>query len=419
MERFAQLRLRVPAILLISFVLAMMLLPRPTHASSLGWELANVTRGHAFDIWSWEVAHLTQRGRQMFAASPAIGSPADVERYNALSEEAAQARAERDALWARRAVTGQAPGLAAAETRFNHLEVQVTALRPTVEATVSAEISAEMGQIGLRHGWLGTGLKAGFPFLRLEVMPPVFFQLGPLPNLLVVAPRDRIELIGSVLIQPGMSPEEVDRLESQTDALGVSSVVTGIGGLAAYPSMLPDANSTRNLLITVAHEWTHQFLIFHPLGQAYFSSYDMREINETVADMVGQEVGGAVFQQEYASLEPVASRPPAGAVATTGQPSFGSLMRQIRLTTQGYLDRHDVVGADRYMKQAQQDLARRGYYVPRLNTAYLAFFGSYSGTANPYEAKLRRLRKQSGSLRAFLEIVSQVRTPSDLDRLLG
>ncbi|HUX87280.1 MAG TPA: hypothetical protein VMW65_09785 [Chloroflexota bacterium] len=419
MQRLARFRLRVPAILLISFVLVTMLLPRSTHDSSLDWELAKVTRGRAFDIWTWEIGHLTERGREMVTAPPVSGSPVEVERYNTVSEEARQAQAERDTLWARRAVTGQAPGLTAADARYNHLEAQLTALRPVVESTVSVEISRQMQKIGLRRGWLATGRITHFPFLHFEVMPPVFFQLGPLPNLLVVAPRDRIELIGSVLVQPGMSPDEVDRIENQADVLGVSSVVTGIGGLAAYPSMLPDANSTRNLLITVAHEWTHQFLIFHPLGQAYFSSYDMREINETVADMVGQEVGGAVFQQDYASSETPTPRSATGTTTTTGQPNFGSLMRQIRLTTQGYLNRHDVAGADAYMKQAQQDLARRGYYVPRLNTAYLAFFGSYSGTANPYEAKLRRLRQQRGSLRAFLDTVAQIRTPEDLDRLVG
>jgi hypothetical protein len=64
-------------------------------------------------------------------------------------------------------------------------------------------------------------------------------------------------------------------------------------------------------------------------------------------------------------------------------------------------------------------LARDGYYVPRLNTAYLAFFGSYAGTSNPYEARLRLLRQKSGSLRAFLETISTISQPSDLDRLLA
>jgi len=57
--------------------------------------------------------------------------------------------------------------------------------------------------------------------------------------------------------------------------------------------------------------------------------------------------------------------------------------------------------------------------VRRLNTAYLAFFGSYAGSANPVEPKLRRLRAKAGSLAAFLDLISQVQSPTDLDRLLA
>jgi hypothetical protein len=94
-------------------------------------------------------------------------------------------------------------------------------------------------------------------------------------------------------------------------------------------------------------------------------------------------------------------------------------MRQIRTVVEDYLARHDVAGAEAYMAQQRQELVKQGYYVRRLNTAYLAFFGSYAGSANPYETKLRWLRQKSGSLRAFLEAVSSIQQPADLDRLLA
>src|SRR5262249_22053440 len=196
----------------------------------------------------------------------------------------------------------------------------------------------------------------------------------------------------------------------------LSSVVTGIGGLAAYPSMLPDTSSVQDLLITVSHEWTHHYLALRPLGTTYFDSYQMREINETVADMVGHEVGQAIYQHLYPP--PPAPRPaPSQTPAPPPRPDFWTLMRQIRVAVEGYLTRHDVAGANLYMTEQRQELAKEGYYVRRLNTAYLAFFGSYAGSANPYEPKLRRLRERSGSLATFLDAVSQVRTPADLDRL--
>jgi len=135
-----------------------------------------------------------------------------------------------------------------------------------------------------------------------------------------------------------------------------------------------------------------------------------------VADMVGHEVGQAIYQHLYPP--PPAPRPtPSQTPAPPPRPDFWTLMRQIRVTVEGYLTRHDVAGANLYMTEQRQELTTEGYYVRRLNTAYLAFFGSYAGSANPYEPKLRRLRERSGSLAAFLDAVSQVRTPADLDRL--
>ncbi|HEX5414526.1 MAG TPA: hypothetical protein VFZ25_02595, partial [Chloroflexota bacterium] len=138
--------------------------------------------------------------------------------------------------------------------------------------------------------------------------------------------------------------------------------------------------------------------------------------------MVGHEVGDAVYRQTYeplVELTPKGPVPAASATPRPARPDFYAEMRQTRLTVDGYLARHDVAGADTYMMSQQKLLATQGYYVRRLNTAYLAFFGSYSGTANPYEAQLRLLRSREPSLGAFLEAVSTVRTPEDLARLLA
>ena len=44
---------------------------------------------------------------------------------------------------------------------------------------------------------------------------------------------------------------------------------------------------------TAAHEWVHHYLAFYPLGASYFRSQDLRTLNETVADVVGDEVAVA------------------------------------------------------------------------------------------------------------------------------
>jgi hypothetical protein len=146
----------------------------------------------------------------------------------------------------------------------------------------------------------------------------------------------------------------------------------------------------------------------------------MLEINETVADMVGHEVGESVFERVYSPLLPPPAAPSRQAAAPrAAQPDFGTLMRRIRKTVEADLAQHDVAGADAYMAEQQQELAKQGYYVRRLNTAYLSFFGSYAGSANPYELKLRQLRSHTPSVAAFLRVVSQIQRPGDLDRFLA
>lgn len=393
--------------------------PSGAHPPTLDWQLARVARPASFDVWSWEISTLVARSGEGLAVSRATDDTAPVWEYARLSRQAAQAEQVRDRLWARQAVEGPVDGLTQADERLLRIEQRLADVRPVVESTVSQQIDAELHAQRIRDGLLTAHWLPRFPFVRLDVVPGVFFQLGPLPNLLVIAPRDRIELIGSVLLRPRLDPRQIDVLESQADRLDVSSVVTGIGGLAVYPSLVPDDQSVHDLLITVAHEWTHHYLALRPLGMAYFSSYAMREINETVADMVGHEVGSAVYRRYYARTEPPAATTAPSPAPSSPRPDFQTLMREVRVTVEAYLAQHDVAGAEAYMATAQQNLAHQGYYVRRLNTAYLAFFGSYAATANPYERKLRELRAQSGSLAAFLHRVAQIRTPADLDRLLG
>ncbi len=405
---------------LASTLLAMLAVPSGQAPRTLDWRLASAARSASFDLWSWEVRTLTSRTAQAIINRPSkLDGPDLVREYVRLSQEAARARRDRNEAWAREVVSGSVGGLSREQQRLDALESELERLRPSVEAVLSEEIEMELRRQSVRSGLVTWGHLGQFPFLRPEVVPGVFFQLGPLPDLLVVAPRDRIELIGSVLVQPGLAPNQIDALERRADSLDVSSVVTGIGGLAAYPSIVPDETSIRDLVITVSHEWTHHYLALRPLGMAYFQSYQMREINETVADIVGNEVGMSVYERIYAAgtpAPPPRSAPPSA--TSPSRPDFVTLMRRIRVTVEGYLARHDVAGANSYMARSQQDLARQGYYVRRLNTAYLAFFGSYAATANPYEAKLRRLRSESGSLQAFLDRVSGVQEPSDLDRLV-
>jgi hypothetical protein len=382
--------------------------------------LARVTQSEQFSLVGWEVDALAERALRPFTLgwTPGLDTTADrdlVFRYVKLTDELGQASAERDRI---AATSRDAAQLSAVDQRASGLSSERAAIRPRVEMVIGWQLEQILEEQGIRRGFFELRARSDSPLPDLRVAPPVAFRLGDTPNLLVVSPRTRIELVDSVLLDADLSFHQVDAIEADADTLDVASLVTGIGGLAAYPAMIPASSSLTWTLQTVAHEWMHHLLAFRPLGQVYFSSYEMRTINETVADLVGQELGRLVYARYYSPpAAPWPEPPPAPATTAPTQPTFSSLMRDIRVRVEAMLARGDVAGAEAYMTAQQADLAQRGYYVRRLNTAYLSFFGAYSGSANPYEEKLRALRSSSRSLADFVDAVSTVGDPGALTKL--
>ncbi len=116
--------------------------------------------------------------------------------------------------------------------------------------------------------------------------PPVEFCFEPLPLVLIISPRDEIRVQAEVHLKPGVPLDEWEAIEDRVDTtLNVSSLVTEIGGLSTYPAMVYETASVNWLMDTVAHEWTHDYLAFHPLGWNYDTSPELRTMNETVASL--------------------------------------------------------------------------------------------------------------------------------------
>ena len=106
----------------------------------------------------------------------------------------------------------------------------------------------------------------------------------------------------------------------------------GTGGVATYPSIIPPMEDYTDTLKLAAHEWLHQYLFFQPLGAHYYDSDTLRTINETVADIAGEEMGELVAQRY--PLPPPAGQPPEEQPpsAPPGDDTFFvSVMRQLRL----------------------------------------------------------------------------------------
>jgi hypothetical protein len=247
------------------------------------------------------------------------------------------------------------------------------------------------------------------------LFPPVAFQFTSPPRVLVVAPRDRLVVQQSVLLEPGVTESESSSVEQRVADLGVSTLVTPIGGLATYPSMVVETSGASDVLASVAHEWIHAYLFFHPLGTVYWSTQQGRAINETVADLAGRELGALLA--ERAELPP---RPVTEAPGGSDQ-RFRQEMRITRLEVERLLSVGAIEDAEQYMERRRLELDAMGYRIRRLNQAYFAFNGSYAEGAagdNRIGTLVRDLRASSPSLASFLASASTVQSVDDLQRLL-
>jgi hypothetical protein len=282
-------------------------------------------------------------------------------------------------------------------------------LAPGAEVAIERAVSTVLQSEGLDRPapWAPEG----------EILfPPVSFAFTAPPDVLIVARRDRISVVQSELLRPGIADADAERLETHVDALGYSSLVTPIGGLATFPTMVVDTNRPLDAVVAVTHEWIHGYLFFTPLGLRYWSSQEARMINETAAEIVSRELGPRAVRE--LGLEPP-SRP------ATPQPSmvqFRAMMRETRVTLDAMLRAGQIAEAEAYLRDRRLDFVAAGFQIRKLNQAYFAFYGSYGDAAagvNPIPRQLGMLRAASGSTGEFLRRVGQLTSANDLVQAVG
>jgi hypothetical protein len=213
-----------------------------------------------------------------------------------------------------------------------------------------------------------------------------------------------------------MTVDQMERLELSIDqAMNVSSVIEPLGGLAVYPAMLIETGYPPHVFEITAHEWMHHYLTFYPLGLSFGATPELYTMNETVASIVGKEIGWAVLNRYYPKhagarpdwtpqpiqtvMQPVAGEPPIF--------NFRVEMRETRSRVDELLAAGEIEEAERYMEERRVLFVANGYQIRKLNQAYFAFHGSYAdepGAAgsDPVGPALRELRYYSPSLRDFV-----------------
>ena len=286
--------------------------------------------------------------------------------------------------------------------------------QPLAEAILEEQVSCTL-------------ISEGFGVLGQE-LPPVSVHFTPLPTLLIVSPRDRIERIFSLGLRHGLDAAQRETIEEQVDSSqDVSSLVTNVGGLAAYPAMLLESSSLNWVADVTAHEWTHHYLTPLPLGWNYGTAPETRTINETVASIVGEEAGRSMVARYYPEFLPPEPEEPEEPEkeAPPEPPAFDYRveMRETRIRVDELLAEGKIEEAEAYMEERRQEFVAHNYHIRKLNQAYFAFHGAYADQpgaagADPIGPAVRELRARSPDLHTFVVRVAHVTTLAELQATL-
>jgi hypothetical protein len=303
-------------------------------------------------------------------------------------------------------VAARADGRAGAVTA--RLEAERAAIENRVERILEHRVGDELRRAGFTRP---------LPLFGDQTLlwPPVDVELTRPPRVLTISPREEIRIARSVLLDPALSLPEIERLEAAVEADGRwSALVQGIGGLGSYPAIVHEARSYAATVNTIAHEWTHNYLFFYPLGFHFFDSRQLRTMNETVANIVGDEIAGSL-QRTHPTVEPREA-------LAVDRAESDSVLSQLRRDVDALLAAGRVDDAEALMEATRLELADLGRNFRRVNQAFFAARGVYADTAassSPIGPLLLALRDEAGSLAAFIAVVREFDSLRDLEAAAG
>jgi hypothetical protein len=358
-----------------------------------------------YDLTGWEVRHLTNRWLykigHLFDDGPSLEEENDMlQRYFTLAADVVSLEQQ--------LAGGEDESL---RSNLEEKRKEQQRLENKVEAILEKRVPKVVEDEGLT-----TSLPL-FSQVRF-VFPPLDFEFHQPPRVLVISPRDHISLDRAILLRRGLTSEQVTALEDETAASGVSSLVMNISGIATYPSTVPEYASYEEALETVAHEWLHQYLFFHPLGSHYFDNDTLRTLNETVANIGGRQIADLVQRRFPLPQSSFTADDEAGEESLI---DFRAEMHELRLEVDRLLSEGKIGEAEALMEEKRAFLAESGFYIRKINQAYFAFNGLYGDTpasSSLIGPKMLALQRLSPSLGDFIRSVAGITSEEELDRLL-
>ncbi len=377
--------------------------------------IALIVRDHSFDYITWELSAIgVKAGQTLYGAAPFMDEherSSYARRYMADLARAEQLEGQINALYTSPDVND--PDAASADLRGqrDRLRADLSERQPLVESILEGQVAALLADLGFSVGG--------------QIFPPVSMHFTQVPALLVVSPRDKIQIDVGINLSPTTVDEQV-ALEHKIDTTqNVSSLIVPLGGIALYPSMILETPSLPDALNTIAHEWLHHYLLIFPLGYSYDFAGETRIINETTASYFGNEVGRLALQRYYPDLvPPPAPVSPNGATPSTtpAPPSFdfSAEMNSTRVQVDALLAAGKIDEAEQYMEQRRAIFVQHGYQIRKLNQAFFAFYGGYqnpgygAGGSDPIGPAVQAIRDRSGSIYDWIATLRGILTRAQL-----
>lgn len=399
-----------------SLLAFLLLLPlRSTLPTGTRWNTAALlARDHGYNWLAWLPSALGAKlGQALWGLRPFLderGASQFLRDYVAALAELQALEARIEALYSDAAQSDPLAASAGLRSQRDPLRQRLRERQDLAESALEGQLAALLVDLGFA--------------VVGQVLPPVAMRLTPLPQVLVVSPRDEIRYEISIGLEPLPLDEAVAlerRIEERLDA---SALVLPIGGVALYPAMVLETANIATLADTFAHEWLHHYLFAFPLGQAWDHDSEARVINETLASLFAQEVAPMLLRRYYPELAPPAATRRRVALRDQGGFDFGAEMDRTRRRVDDLLARGEVEAAEAWMEQQRQRFLAAGYAIRRLNQAWFAFYGGYQSAAqgpggdDPVGPALRELRTRSDSLHDWVVALRGVTTTARVLELL-
>ncbi len=404
-------------ILVLYFLTAILIAPEWPSFNDELYQINSIVGLNKFDFLLWELNAIAIKGEAILDNSHTYLDQQTRKRivldYLKLVQEIKQLEGQIE-------IAFSDPNINEPESTTNKLQrvlegkrVFLSKIQPTAEAILQDQVADIV-------------VDDGFDILG-QAWPPVMMHMTPLPSILIISPRDRIDRIYGIPLVNGLPIPTRESFESAVyEQLDLSALVVPIGGLGIYPSMVTETSNINRLAEVIAHEWAHHWLGPYPISLYYGLDPQVRTMNETVASIVGTEVGALMIERYYPEYIPSPAPKIEIPVPSTDPPPFifQAEMAETRRQVDLLLADGNIDEAEVYMEVRRQFFVENGYLIRKLNQAYFAFYGAYADEvgatgSDPIGPMLLELRSKSSSLNEFLRVVAPISSFEELETLLA